>query len=448
MVTSELIALGLLFAASFFFAGTETALTSLGEARARKLRAKLGDRGKRLDLWIEHPSKVLATLLIGNNIANVGASAVATEIALRRLGSPAIAIVTGVMTLALLVFGEITPKTLARERAPKLAVPALTLMRPFYVLFFPVAFCLERLANGVSRVFGHPEDRPVVSSEDVDWYIGLSAREGALEPMKQELLTSVVEFTDLVVKEIMIPRTQMVALEVSTDPRDALAVCAETGHSRFPVYGSDIDDILGVLSVKDLMQVLMNRDHVPATLEPLIRKVDFVPEVKPVTDLLVSMRSGRTHMAIVVDEFGGTSGLATLEDVVEEIVGEIQDEHDVEDTPVLHLPDGGLLVVASINLRDLEGELDLSFPDDGDYESLGGFMTATAGHVPAVGSSVRFAGYEFTVRAADERRVLRVEIRRHAPDEETRTETGAEFEDAGSIDVDGADEPGGVASAM
>ena len=435
MVTTESILLGLMFLGSFFFAGTETALTSLGEARARKLREQLGDRGKPLDLWIEHPSKVLATLLIGNNLANVGASAVATVVALDIFGSSAVAIVTGGMTLALLVFGEITPKTIAREQAERVALPALRILGPFYVLFYPVAFALEGLATGVSKLFGQAEDRPVVSSEDVDWYIGLSAREGALEPMKQELLTSVVEFTDLKVKEIMIPRTHMVALDVSTDPRDALAVCGETGHSRFPVYGDDVDDILGILAVKDLMQVLMNRDKVPADLRPLLRQVDFVPELKPVTDLLVSMRSGRSHMAIVVDEFGGTSGLATLEDVVEEIVGEIQDEHDVEDAPVLHLPDGGLLVVAAINLRDLEDEIDVEFPDNGDYESLGGFMTAEAGHMPAVGEQVRFGGYEFTVRAADERRVLRVEVRRHAPDEDDeRANSGGGL--------------GGVASAM
>ncbi len=428
MLTSELLALVALFLGSFFFAGTETALTSLGEARSRKLREERGDSGRPLELWIDHPSKVLATLLIGNNLTNVGASAVATQMALRMFESSAIAIVTGVMTLALLIFGEITPKTIARERAEDVAIPALRLLKPFYRVFYPLAFALEGLATGVSRAFGQPEDRPVVSSEDVDWYIGLSAKEGALEPMKQELLTSVIEFTDLEVKQIMIPRTHMVALDVSTDPREALKVCADTGHSRFPVYGGDIDDILGIL-----MQVLLTPGEMPATLEPLVREVDFVPEGKAVTELLVSMRSGRSHMAIVVDEFGGTSGLATLEDVVEEIVGEIQDEHDVEDAPVLHLPDGGLLVVAAINLRDLEDELDVEFPDDGDYESLGGFVTAQAGHMPAVGDKVRFGGYQFTVRAADERRVLRVEVRRLTTDDADASEEDSGMGGVGSV---------------
>jgi CBS domain containing-hemolysin-like protein len=413
MVTSELLALGALFLASFFFAGTETALTSLGEARARKLRESLGDRGHRLDLWIEHPSKVLATLLIGNNVANVGAAAVATEIGLRYFQSSALAITTGIMTLALLVFGEITPKTIARERAEAVAVPALTLLKPFYLLFFPISWALEGLASGVSAALGEQENRPVVSSEDVDYYIELSASEGALEPMKRELLTSVLEFTDLVVKEIMIPRTQMVSLDVSTDPRDALDVVAETGHSRFPVFGENMDDIVGILSVKDLMRVLMKGTDIPTDLQPLLRDVMFVPEVKPVSELLKVMQGGRSHMAIVVDEFGGTSGIATLEDVVEEIVGEILDEHDAEHRAVRHLPDGSLLVEAAVNLRDLEDEVEVEFPDDGDYESLGGFMTAEAGHLPEVGEQVRFGGYQFTVTAADERRVLHVEIRRH-----------------------------------
>jgi len=451
----ELALLAALFVGSFCFSGTETALTSLGEAQARKLREQLGERGRRLDLWIAHPSKVLAVLLVGNNLMNTAASAVATALALQsaeRMGVPhpeALAITTGVMTMLLLIFGEITPKTLARERAEKIALPAITLLTPLYYLLHPLAWALERLARGVSRVLGHPEQRPIVSEEDVEYYIGLSAAEGSLDGMKKDLLTSVVEFTDLVVKEIMIPRTQMVALAVSTSPRDALGICTSTGHSRFPVYGEDIDDIVGILSVKDLTRVLVGRegDRLPDDLRPLLRDVLFVPEVKPVTELMRTMQSGRTHIAVVVDEFGGTSGIVTLEDVVEEIVGDIHDEHDVEDQPVMRLPDGGLLVVASVNLRDLEDDVPLEFPDDGDYESLGGFLTATAGRMPKQGERVTYGGFDFIVRSADARRVLRVEIR---PTERPAPE-GAGDEGAAQADAEGASreaDPDGVASAV
>ncbi len=416
--TWEYWALGLLFVGSFFFSGTETALTSLGEAKARQLQERLGDRGRILTLWIERPRMVLTALLIGNNLVNVAAATVATDVALALFrqvglqGAEALAVVTGVMTLLLLVFGEITPKTIAREHAERLAVRVLWLLRPFYLLFYPATWVLARMAAAISRGIGGEPARPLFTDEDVDWVIGQSAREGALEEVKEQLLTSVLEFTDLRVKEIMVPRTQVAALELTSGPAQVLDVAEQTGHSRFPVFEESIDEVVGILSVKDLIPVLREPGgkQRPANLKPWLRPAWFVPELMKVSHLMSEMQRRRIHLAVVVDEFGGTAGIVTLEDVVEEIVGEIRDEHDVEEPSIVRLSDGRVLVEAGMLLRDLEDEIDVEFPEDGDYESLAGFLIASVGTVPKVGKSVRHGGFEFTVRAANERRVLRVEV--------------------------------------
>lgn len=406
-----------LLAGSFFFSGTETALTSLGEAKARQLRERLGRRGRVLTLWIEHPKKVLTALLIGNNLVNIAAAALTTQVALALFGSAAVAIVTGVLTLVILIFGEITPKTLARENAEHLAVPVLTLLRPFYVLFFPLSWLLVKLTNVVSRAVGGGRKPPAVTSEDIDYLIGLGSRMGALEGVKRELLTSVLEFTDLLVKEIMIPRTQVVALDVGSRFSEVLEILEQTEHSRLPVFESTVDNVVGVLHVKDLLFAARTGriQEEGFELRGHLRPSYFVPEVMKVSRLMKEMQKRRTHLAVVVDEFGGTSGIVTLEDVVEEIVGEIHDEYDdVAERPIKVLADGKILADAGVSLRDLEEVLEIEFPEEGDYETLGGFLTATAGQVPPQGSLVAYGGYTFTVRDADEKRVVSVEITRSA----------------------------------
>ena len=399
-----------LFLVSFFFSGTETALTSLGEAKERQLRERLGAAGAPLDRWIHSPREVLAVLLVGNNLANIGASALATQVAIRAFGNAGVGVATGVMTLVVLIFGEITPKTLARDHAEAVSAWALRLLFPFYLAFFPLAWLLVRLAG----IFSSGERRaPPVTSEEIDFMIGLGSEVGVLKGVKKDLLTSVLDFSDLLVKEIMVPRTQMVAIDLDSEDEEVLSVMAEREHSRIPVFENTIDAVVGVLYIKDLLPTLRPTAR-PAELDlrGLLRPAFFVPEVMKVTRLLQEMQSRRTHIAIVVDEFGGTSGLVTLEDVMEEIVGDIHDEHDVAERLIKVQPDGKLLVDAGISLRELEAILSVDFPEDGDYETLSGFLTDNAGQVPAVGAVVAFGGMVFTVLRAEPTRVELVEVER------------------------------------
>jgi CBS domain containing-hemolysin-like protein len=256
----------------------------------------------------------------------------------------------------------------------------------------------------------------------------MGTREGVLDEVKEELLNSVLEFADRVAKEIMVPRTRMVAIDREAPQEELVRIVTENPFSRMPVYEGSVDNVVGVLLVREIIQDLRHARAI--SLDRYLKPAFFVPEGMKISRLLKEMQRRRTHLAVVVDEFGGTSGLVTLEDVIEEIVGEIQDEGDVEAAPVKAIGAGAWLAEASIPLHDLEAYLnerleesaaatgeeppEVRFPEEGDYETLGGFVTATAGKVPPVGAVLSWDGLVLTVRGGDERRVTRVEIARRA----------------------------------
>ena len=404
--------LGLLLAA--FFASAETALTALGEARVRHLIDTAGWRGGLLRLWHKHPERILSTLLLGSTLVNVGLGSLTAVIA-HDLGlERSIAIITGIVTVVLLAVGEITPKTFAKRYATGTALALMPLVALFYGVLYPISWVLVQMPRGLSRAMRiRAPERESVTSQELEYLIEQGARHGSLDSTKERLLSSVLAFTEVLVKEIMIPRTQVVALEESATYDEVMTVVEETELSRFPVYRGTMDDVIGVLYVKTLLaDVRKGIDPAHFQLAKYLRKPFFVPEVMKVSKLLNEMQRRKTHLAIVVDEFGGTSGIVTLEDVVEEIVGEIHDESDIEEKRIKVLSDGVVLADASVPLRELEEYLGVEFPEGGDYETLGGFLTATAGRVPPPGSLVVWGGLTFTVKQADDRRVLKVEIAR------------------------------------
>jgi putative hemolysin len=411
---SSLLAIGASLIASFFFSATETALTSLSEARTRQIVDESGNPRHPLRLWLEHPERVLAALLFGNTVAAIGASAVTTDLVARSGHRYAVAIATGLTTFFVLTFCEVAPKTLAKRRPVGFALLFAPAVRVIDWVLFPGTFLLLKLTDGLAALFGQKgEKRPSVTGEEIEYLIDLGSREGVLDEVKKELLSSVLEFADLLVKEIMVPRTRVVGIERGASFDEAMKVVADSEHSRIPIYDASIDNVVGVLYVKDLARDLQRGLSPQAfRLEKYVKPPFFVPELMKISRLLREFQKRKTHLAVVVDEFGGTSGVVTLEDVVEQIVGEIQDEYDVEEKTVKSLPDGRFVADGSAPLRDVEAALSVDFPEDGDYETLGGFLTAASGKVPAVGSLVVWGDLAFTIRAADERRVSKVEISR------------------------------------
>jgi putative hemolysin len=256
-----------------------------------------------------------------------------------------------------------------------------------------------------------------------------------LDREKGSLLTSVLEFTDTVTREIMVPRLNVTAIPIDATRDQVLKIIVESEHSRIPVYDGAIDEIVGILYVKTLMADIeaVAASGAPFDIKRYVKPPFFVPELMKISRLLREFQRRKVHLAVVVDEFGGTAGVVALEDVVEEIVGEIQDEQDVEEARVKQLADGTVVADAGVHLRDLEEMLGVDFPDELDYDSLGGFVTAQAGRVPPVGSVVLWGGLRFTVRAADERRVRRVDILR-VPDAPTAAERKKEVSDVKQSD--------------
>ena len=434
--------LGLAFlAGSAFFSSTGTALTALGEARARQLREAGGRRSRFLAVWIEQPERVLSTLLIGNTLAAVGVGALAASVAGDLVaGHPdwttgtAVVIATALTTAVVLFFGEIVPRTLARRRPVHLALASIAAVSLLTWLLWPVTAATSRGTTLLMRLLGRTNSAasPPVTSEEIEFLIERGTREGVLDEVKEELLNSVLEFADRVVKEIMVPRTRMVAIDRQASPEELTRVVTENPYSRMPVFEGTIDNVVGILMVREIVLELRRGPIQAVGLDGHLRPAFFVPEQMKISRLLKEMQRRHVHLAIVVDEFGGTSGIVTLEDVLEEIVGEIQDEGDAEAAPVKLVGDGVWLAEATIPLHDLEeflngqaapppagsddqpggAPVEIRFPEEGDYGTLGGFVTATAGRVPTVGSVIDWDGLAFTVRGGDERRVTRVEIAR------------------------------------
>jgi CBS domain containing-hemolysin-like protein len=427
------LALGLFFLlASAFCSGTETALTALGDARARQLVESGGRRAKLLAVWVKSPERVLSTLLIGNTLVNIGAGALAGKVAngiAQAHGWPQasiFALATAVTTCSILFLGEIIPKTVGKRHPIQFSLSAIPLVQLLYWALWPLTNGLVHATNAIVSLFGGARvQTPAVTSAEIEYLIEMGTREGVLDAVKEELLNSVLEFADRVVKEIMIPRTRMVAIDRDAPPEEILRIVTENPYSRMPVYRDSVDNVIGVLLVRDIIpELAKGTKGVLAAIDRHLKPPFFVPEQMKISRLLKEMQKRKTHLAVVVDEFGGTSGLATLEDVLEEIVGEIQDEGDVEAAPVREVSPGVYLADAGVPLRELEEFLNeranggedpdplVRFPEEGDYATLGGFVTATAGRVPAVGALLAWDGLTFTVRGADDRRVTRVEIAR------------------------------------
>ncbi len=410
----EYATIGCCLVLSAFLSASETALTALGEAKTRQLLDEKRPGAGLLRLWLGSPERVLATLLLGNTLANIGASALATAIA-ARFFTHAVAITTGVMTLVILFFGEVTPKTFAKRHAERVALALLPIVTLVYWLLFPLAYPLFYGTVAINRMLTRRQGGPApsVTSEEIEYLIDLGTREGVLDKVKEELLNSVLEFADILVKEIMVSRTQMLALDRESSPDELIDAVVKSQHNRIPVYQGSVDNVVGILYVKSIIEDLRKGlDPSRFRIEKYLRPPFFVPEIMKISRLLKEFQKRKTHIAIVVDEFGGTSGLVCLEDVVEEIVGEIQDESDVGEGPFKVAADGSVITEGAVPVRDLEELLQVSFPDTGTYETVGGFLVATAGRVPATGSVLAWDGLVFTVLAADDRRVAKVEIRR------------------------------------
>ncbi|MFO8072624.1 MAG: hemolysin family protein [Polyangia bacterium] len=417
----EVVGVAACLVGSAFFSGSETALTHISSTRAEHLLEAEPGKWGILSIWLDNRKRILSALLVGNNLVNILASILTYRIAARIVPGYAEAISVLGLTLVILVFAEITPKSLAMQHAERVAVSVLRVIWLIDKLLWPLAWPLSRIPGLIGRP-GAIEAEPVVTEDEIEFHIRRGVDRDVFEHDEQgELLMSAVEFSEIMVKEVMVPRTDIFGLEKNTPVDEAVERVIERGHSRIPVYENNLDRVIGLLYAKDLLRHIHRaRDVEDTGIAGTVREnLLFVPETQKISVLLADMRRLGLHMAMVVDEFGGTAGLVTLEDLIEELVGEIRDEFDPDEAMIAQLGDDRWSVDARLSLMDFEDETGIELPDTGDYESVGGFVVHRWGRIPRKGRVVQLKGLEVVVLDSDPRHVKRVEIRR-LPESEDR----------------------------
>jgi gliding motility-associated protein GldE len=407
---AELLLFLILLALSAFFSGSETAFFSLGKLQIKEQREEGGAAGRRVARLLARPQRLLLTILVGNTVVNISAATLATLLAhgLAVAGGLPVELVIPVqvvaVTLVLLLVSEVTPKVLAFRHNLEVARAASLPLHVCQTLLGPVVKPLLALTLKVRTGLQDPE-RALFTPDEVKALLDVGQEQGSLEADEKELIHSIFEFGETTVREVMVPRIDMVCLPHDAALEDAVELIRREGHSRIPMFRERVDNVVGILYAKDLLPFLQQR-QAPASLDQLARLPYFVPEGKKIDDLLREFQANRIHMAIVVDEYGGTAGLVTLEDILEEIVGEIQDEFDAESPPWRRTADEGWVLDAGMLLEDANALLEEQvLPTEEDYETLGGFIYELAGQVPKAGDVFEHLGWRFTVMTMKRHRI-------------------------------------------
>jgi CBS domain containing-hemolysin-like protein len=373
----------------------------------------LAQEGKRRAVWvlrlIDNPSKLLSTILIGNNIVNLSASSL-TTILTSQIGGYATGIATGVLTFVILVFGEITPKTMATIRAEQLSLLYSPIILFLFYVLTPIIWFLNIISSGVLWVLRIDKNaKNVMSEKELRLLVDASHKDGVIEKEEKEMINNVFDFGDSKAKDVMTPRVDMVCVDITDSFDYIMALYAEHKYTRMPVYENTPDNIIGILNIKDLLYEL-SCDHTGFTLHDLLWQPYFTTEFQSTSDLLAIIRNAGSNMAIVLDEYGAPSGLITTEDLLEEIVGELRDEYDKEEeNDILKLSDSDYEVDGSIRLDDLNGVLGTTLTSK-DYDSIGGHILELLDHLPTVGEIASEHNLIFTVTKMDKNRIQRVHI--------------------------------------
>ena len=404
-----LILLLILLVLSSFFSGSEAALMSLNRLKILFLARQRHPKAQLINQLLQNKKKIISTILVGNNFVNVAAASVATALAIALWGKSGIIYATISLTIILLIFCEIVPKIYAAKSSERvsylIAKPILWCMR----LLKPIVVAVNFLADILLQLVSPREikKKPLVSEEEIQAVITIGEKEGVVEKEERKMLLNIFELANIWVREIMTPRTEMICIEENSSYTEVLHLISRSGLSRFPVYRKQIDNIIGTIHSRDLL----NRQYRPESfsLEKIINPPFFIPESQKVLSLLADFKKKKTHLALVIDEYGGIEGLVTLEDVLEEIVGDIFDESDQEEDWIEYLPDGRIIVNGDVSIREMNKYLHTSISHD-EFQTLSGLILNQLGHIPHNGEFITHEGYRFTVYSMYEQKITKVEI--------------------------------------
>ena len=401
-----LIALVILVAMSAYFSATETAFTSLNRIRMKNKADNGSRRAAKTLALAEEYDKLLSTILIGNNIVNNVATTVGAVLFIKLVGEqrgPAVS--ATVLTIVILIFGEVSPKSLAKEHPEQFAMFSAPLLKLFMILLTPANFLFSQWKKLLSVVFRNTEDDGITEEELVGM-VDQAETEGGLDEHESDLIRNAIEFTDLEVSEILTPRVDLVAAEENSTMEEVAALFAESGYSRIPIYHETIDNIVGVIHEKDFYAARYRGETMVSNLKS---PVFYTTGNTQVSELLRILQKNKAHMAVVVDEYGGTQGIATLEDILEELVGEIWDEHDEVIETFQKQPDGSYLIACSADLDDMYDLFQVKGTCDA--ATVSGWVMEQVGRVPEVGDHFQAEGLDVTVTRVEHRRVLEIQVR-------------------------------------
>ena len=405
----QIIVLFILIGLSAFFSASETALVSLSKIRLRKMVEDDEKNAKLINKLVDNPNKLLGAILIGNNIVNIGASALATTIAVDIYGSKGALISTIVMTISILIFGEVTPKSLAAQNSEKTSIKVAKPIHLITIILMPFITVLTFITNGLVRLLGGTinSNQPLITEEELKTIVNVSLEEGVLEGDERQMIYNVFEFGDSQAKDVMTPRTNMAVVNVNSTYEELLEFLKEENFSRIPVYEEDVDDIIGIMHVKELILYLDHKDNF--NLRDIIRPAYFTHEFKSTAELFDEMRLKRIPVAIILDEYGGTAGMVTTEDLVEEIVGEIKDEYDEEHEEIEVIREDEYLVDGSTKL-DLLNEMIGTTIESEDFDSIGGFIIGILDRFPEEYETIEYENIKFIIENVDKNRIEKVRI--------------------------------------
>ncbi|MCI9124129.1 MAG: HlyC/CorC family transporter [Eubacterium sp.] len=406
----QLIILAVLLLLSAFFSSAETALTTFNHIRMLTLSEEGNKRAARVLKVTEDSGKMLSAILIGNNVVNLSASSIATSLAIRLFGSVGAGIATGILTVLILIFGEISPKTLATIYAEKLAMMYAAVIQALMTVMTPVIFIINQMSSAFLRLLriDSSKDKNALTEEELKTIVDVSHETGVIETGEHEMIHNVFDFSDALAREIMTPRIDMTSVSIDSTYREILEIYREDHYTRIPVYENTTDHIVGLLNMKDL---LLYDDIAHFNIKKIMREPFFTYEQKNTAELFVEMQSKSINLAIVLDEYGITAGMVTMEDLLEEIVGEIHDEYDAnEENPLTKISDTEYLASGSMNLQDLCDKLDLNLTSD-DYDTVGGYFIGKCDHLPKENEQILTEeGIRLTVTSVSKNRIEQVRI--------------------------------------
>ena len=405
-VVLKIFLLIILLAGSAFFSASETALTSISKLKLEQWKESGDDKGIRVAKLIDDPTNLLGAILIGNNIVNIAASSLITVLMIDYVGAKYVGLGTILLTIVILIFGEITPKSIATIKSEEVAKKVAKIIGFLMFVLKPIVTVLNIVTSFFIRLFVEDFDefKPLVTQEELLTALSVGHEEGILEVEEKDMIHNLFEFSDTSLREVMVPRTEMIAIDVNSDLDEFLEIYREAMYSRIPVYDESIDDIVGILYAKDLLFI----DKEDFEIKDYLREATFAYDFISTKEVFHSMRAEKTHLMIVLDEYGGTAGLVTIEDLIEEIVGEIEDEYDIE-PEILEEADGVFYVTGAVKIDDINEVTNSEISSD-DFDSIGGFILGELGRFPEDGEVIEYEHIKFTIESTEGNKIDKIRI--------------------------------------